>query len=186
MTLTNTTLSESLWKLANAYVEQYENTHGYLPLVEHDELWPSICQQSSLNDQLIHWKPMCSNEDLYFDNIESALEISLHQDIKTYYSTFFSEAIDTHCNEGSLSLLFAWNKDDFQRLQENIIGHILMKQRLKHAVTIFFAVTDEDDTILSLQNDTGEVWVEKIGCEPHKKVANSLNEFINQLKPKIK
>ncbi len=50
---------------------------------------------------------------------------------------------------------------DFERLQQNLIGHILMKQKLKQAITLFFAVTDEDDIILSVNNNTGEVWAEK-------------------------
>jgi SecY interacting protein Syd len=59
-----------------------------------------------------------------------------------------------------------------------------MKQKLKQAETIFFAVTDEEDMIISLDNISGEVWVERVGCKPHKKLSNSLVEFISQLTPK--
>ena len=95
----------------------------------------------------------------------------------------FSDSLDASCAEGDLSLLFAWSAKDFARLQENIIGHILMKQRLKQAETIFFAVTNEEDMIISLDNNTGEVWVEQVGCKPHKKISDSLVEFIGQLTP---
>ena len=184
MTL-NSPLTKSLWKFAKKFVEQYENTHTHLPIVEKDEDWPSVCQQTEFDDKNIHWQPMESQEKLSFDNVESALEVTLHQDIKTYFTTFLSESIDAQCDEGDLSLLFAWNLDDFQRLQENLIGHVLMKKRLKQKITLFFAMTDEDDMLLSLMNDTGEVWVERVGCEPHKKLANSLDEFICQLSPVI-
>ena len=46
-------------------------------------------------------------------------------------------------------------------------------------------MTDDDDHIISLNNETGAVWVEKVGCEPHKKLAESLAEFIVQLTPRI-
>ena len=56
-----------------------------------------------------------------------------------------------------------------------------MKKRLKQELTVFFAVTDEDDLILSFNNQTGEIWVEAIGCEPHKKMANNIDEFLASL-----
>jgi SecY interacting protein Syd len=92
----------------------------------------------------------------------------------------FSGEITTKSSDGELSLLFAWNEEDFARLQENIIGHIMMKQRLKQAETIFFAVTDEEDIIISVDNATGEVWAERVGCKPHKKVADSLQVLLSE------
>ena len=183
MTLPNSSLAESLWLFANRFVELHEKTHGYLPVVEKDNDWISTCQQNDLDEKNSHWRPVKSLVELSFENIESALEITLHKDIKIYFSTFFSDTIDADCEEGRLSLLFAWNEDDFQRLQENIIGHVLMKKRLKQENTIFFAVTDEEDLIISLHNETGEVWVERVGCKPHKKLADSLSEFVEQLTP---
>ncbi len=111
--------------------------------------------------------------------------LTLHKDIKSYFTSLYSESLDALCDEGGLSLLFAWNKKDFERLQENLIGHILMKRRLKQQETIFFAVTDEEDIIISLDNATGEIWVERVGCKPHKKLSNSLAQFISQLTPVV-
>ncbi|MCJ8320843.1 MAG: SecY-interacting protein [Colwellia sp.] len=185
MTLTNSPLVKSLWKFANNFVEQHKKVHSCLPVVEIDESWPSVCQQTEQDEENIYWQPTKSPDNLSFENIEAALEISLHQDFKIYFSTFFSESIDAESEDGKLSLLFAWNLDDFQRLQENLIGHVLMKKRLKQKTSLFFAVTDEEDMILSVLNDSGEVWVERVGCEPHKKLANSLSEFIDQLSPVI-
>jgi len=183
MTLPNSPLAETLWLFANSYIELFEKTNGCLPVVEKDNDWVSPCQQNDFDEKSVYWKPVKSDKELSFENIESALEITLHQDIKIYFSTFLSESIEANCEEGRLSLLFAWNENDFQRLQENIIGHVLMKKRLKQSNTIFFAVTDEEDLIISLDNDNGEVWVERVGCKPHKKLANSLSEFIEQLTP---
>jgi SecY interacting protein Syd len=60
-----------------------------------------------------------------------------------------------------------------------------MKQKLKQPLTLFFALTDDENMILSVNNDNGEVWVEKVGCEAHKKVADSLTCFIRMLTPRI-
>jgi len=189
----NNHLSKALQQFANQYINHYKNTHGNLPQIEQDEQWFSLCEQvtecstsTDAEEGKVFWQPIViHDEGLTFANVESALNLTLHQDIKTYFTTLYSESLNATCLEGELTLLFAWNNDDFQRLQENIIGHILMKQRLKQQETVFFAVTDEEDTIISIANNTGEVWVEQVGCKPHKKLANSITEFINQLIPVV-
>ncbi|MCP4991607.1 MAG: SecY-interacting protein [Colwellia sp.] len=192
MTSTNKTLAETLLNFCHSFSQKYNAHFGHLPIIERDELWLSPCEQDSHDDSHNYWQPVAMNnkqkqeeqeDELTFDNVESALELELHHDIKTFFSTLYSSDIEAHCSEGKLSLLFAWNREDFDRLQENIIGHILMKRRLKQAETIFFAVTDEEDMIISLDNESGEVWVERVGCKPHKKLSDSLVSFIEQLTP---
>lgn len=180
-------LSTSLEQFANQYINDYQQRHGHLPQIEQDAQWTSVCEQSVADEEgIVYWQPIAiSEQKLSFANVESALDLTLHADIKTYFTALYSDSLNANCEDGELSLLFAWNNDDFQRLQENIIGHILMKQRLKQTETIFFAVTDEEDTIISIVNNTGEVWVERVGCNPHKKLADSIADFIQQLTPMV-
>ena len=188
MTSTNKKLSESLQAFTQDYITQYKTTYQTLPLTLLDKDFPSPCEQtvvtSADTEDRVHWQPYIIEDEISFTDVESALEVTFHQDIKTYFSTLYSESISATCSEGDLSLLFAWNLDDFKRLQENLIGHVLMKQKLKQNITLFFAVTDEEDMILSLMNDTGEIWVEPVGCEPVKKIADSMDDFIQQITPK--
>ena len=189
MTSTNTTLSQALLGFAEQYTAHHQRSNdGELPRTEFDAQWLSPCIQEKIRDDVCSWQPMpiktlmaqgLVTAPLSFTNVEQALEFDLHPDIKTYFTTIFSGSIDTRCSAGNLSLLFAWNEDDYVRLQENIIGHIIMKQRLKQDETVFFAVTDEDDMIISLDNASGEVWAERVGCKPHKKVADSLLDLFN-------
>jgi len=188
---TTISLSQTLQNFTGEYIDHYKTIHGGLPQIEHDQQWPSPCEQfenteAGQTNLYVAWQPtLITDPSVNFDNVESALTLTLHADIKSYFSTLYSESLDAQFTEGKLSLLFAWSKEDFARLQENIIGHILMKQRLKQAETIFFAVTDEEDTIISVDNETGAVWVERVGREPHKKLTNSLSEFISQLSPQV-
>tara|TARA_B110000881_G_C18555551_1_gene506683 strand:+ start:1002 stop:1589 length:588 start_codon:yes stop_codon:yes gene_type:complete len=188
MTSTNKKLSESLQAFANDYITQYQNTYQTLPITFLDKDFPSPCEQQVISsadaEDKVYWKPSVIDDKISFTDVESALEISFHPDIKTYFSTLYSESMSATCSDGALSLLFAWNEDDFKRLQENLIGHVLMKQKLKQKITLFFGLTDEEDMILSLMNDTGEVWVERVGCEPVKKISDSLTDFIQQITPK--
>jgi len=186
----NEHLIQILQQFSEQYITAYQQTHGCLPTIEHDEEWLSPCEQHTTKQKPapqgeVYWQPIAieKSEELSFENVESALELTLHDDIKKYFTLLYSESLEAQCGEGGLSLLFAWNKDDFQRLQENLIGHILMKRRLKQRETIFFAVTDEEDTIISLDNESGAVWVERVGCKPHKQLNDSLAEFISQLTP---
>jgi len=190
MTSTNQTLADELLNFSRDFSKQHNEQFGHLPIIERDEQWPSSCEQGPHNDSHNYWQPVLIHNEkekvvevLSFANVESALNLELHQDVKTYFTTIFSSDIEAKCDEGKLSLLFAWNREDFDRLQENIIGHILMKQRLKQTETVFFAVTDEEDMIISIDNASGEVWVERVGCKPHKKLSNSLASFIAQLTP---
>lgn len=185
MTPTNLSLTSIIRDFGQRYVAQYNEKLGHDPLVEKDEAWPSPCVIKEFNDELNTWQPVDTKQNLSFSNVDQALEIELHQDIKTYFSAIFSESIQANCEEGYLSLLFAWSEEDFERLQQNLIGHVLMKRKLKQSLTVFFAVTDQDDLILSLKNDTGEVWVEKVGMEPHKKIANSITEFFQMCQPYV-
>ncbi len=185
MKITNPALAEVLWQLGQQYVQAYREKYTHLPLAEADEQWQSPCQVAEHDENYITWQPNKVLEALSFDNIETALELPLHEDIKTYFTTMFADAMPMKCSEGSLQLLLAWCEKDFQRLQENIIGHILMKQKLKQPLTIFIAVTDDDDHIISLNNTTGEVWVERVGREAHKKLADNLVEFLSMLSPDL-
>ena len=190
MTLPNTlsnvspnTLTHTLLAFADLYIEKHQREHHQLPTVESDEDWASDCEQGRHNDEEIYWKPVKITNKLNFENVEQALNLTLHQDIKDYFTCIYSESIEAESEDGKLSLLLAWNKKDFERLQQNLIGHIMMKQKLKQNITLFFAVTDEDDMIISLDNETGEIWVEQVGCKPHKKLANNMVQFLNNLTP---
>lgn len=185
MKISNNSLNELVWNFSQDYLQAYQHRFEHLPITHQVEDLPSPCEQGIHEEEFSLWHPIKLEETLTFNNVEAALEVTIHHDIKQYFTTMYSDSLDASCAEGDLSLLFAWSAEDFARLQENIIGHILMKTKLKQKLTIFFATTDDDNHIISLDNDTGEIWVEKVGCEPHKKIADTLVEFISQLAPRI-
>lgn len=144
---------------------------------------PSLCQQGDIIEQHVAWLPVLQQPAATFDNVEHALGITLHQDIKTFYSHYYGAGLKAKHAKGGLEILMVWNSDDLARLQENIIGHILMKRRLKQRETVFFAVTDDDNIMLSVLNSSGEVYLESVGKEVSEKVAENLAEFIAALQP---
>ena len=186
MTDKNNSLSEQLAAFLADYQQKYQQQYQHLPIIEHDQQWPSPCIQGAHSvSGYDYWQPERCNETLDFSNVENALALTLHPDIKCFFTQYYADVIDAKHQHGQLQLLFVWSLEDFTRLQENIIGHVLTKRRLKQPVTVFFAVTDQEDFILSIDNETGAVLVEQIGKEPHIKLAESLAQFIEQLTPVI-
>lgn len=175
-------LALAIKQFAQKYLDNFQQNNQSLPKIEHDSDWPSPCEVGAIDKEgFIAWQPCEIREPLDFDNVEHALGFKLHPDVATYFTQIYSEALLGYCSEGRFELLFAWSKEDYQRLQQNIIGHVLMKQKLKQQPTIFFAVTDEDDINLVINNDNGEVWAEPVGCEPNKFLAPSLTQFIESI-----
>lgn len=174
-------LFQPIFEFANQFIAKCEQVYGHKPYIEKDDQWPSPCLCGERDDENDYWQPAEMKNVHSFANVEEALGITLHPTVIEYFTTIYSEPVPAKTEDGVLELLFAWNEEDFERLQRNVIGHVLMKQKLNQPITIFFAVTDQEDIILSVDNETGEVWAEKVGKLPHKKIADNMLAFINML-----
>ncbi len=148
--------------------------------------WPSPCYQQQADPGVsVGWRPVRQTEQNdMFDRLSTALEEPLHPDIVSYYSRYWSDPLPAVWEGEPLSLLQAWNPADLERLRENLIGHALNKQRSKAPLTIFFACVEPDtDYFVSLENQSGQVVLEKPGQPVIRVLANSLAEFLNNLTP---
>ncbi|GGD66955.1 SecY-interacting protein [Lacimicrobium alkaliphilum] len=181
----NNSMSQSLDDFIRGFTEAYKH-QGRALLTQWDASWPSECETGDVNpDGMIQWRPCKRREKGDFGDTERALDMVFHDDIKTFYGRYWSEGLDASTQRGELQLLQAWNQDDFERLLQNLVGHVLMKRRLKQAETLFFAVTDDDDFIISLDNASGKVMLEQVGLEPEEILAESLAEFLAELTPVV-
>jgi SecY interacting protein Syd len=155
-------------------------------MIEYDEQWPSVCYQEHKEPgSLVKWQPMAQHETQDWQNLASALELDLHESVSQFFQTFWSHHLKAMHSNGPIELIQVWNAEDAQRLQQNMVGHILMKRRLKHPETLFFALTEQEDVILSVENQTGAVVVEHLGKKPTQIIAEDLASFINSLNPLI-
>ncbi|MEP4888674.1 MAG: SecY-interacting protein [Aliiglaciecola sp.] len=178
-------IDSALQNFVSEYVDCHQRNQHPL-VIQFDENWPSKCyQQKGEQDEWIPWLPVKQTSDRHFEHFEKALEIKMDEQLKDYYTCFWSDNLNAQTPRGNLQLLMPWNDDDFERLQQNLVAHVLMKRRLGQEDTLFFAITDEDDFIVSVHNETGRVMLEQIGLEPQETLANSLIEFIQQLTPRL-
>jgi SecY interacting protein Syd len=167
------------------YINVVNAETGDLPITQHEQDWPSACQQGDnfMSEAMldsIYWLPIKREANNDLGGLEKALEIKIRAEIKLFFSHYWSEQIDTIFQEGNLSLLFVWNATDMDRLIENQIGHALGKLRNKQTLTFFIACTDSD-YIISVENDSGRVVLERPGYPMEKVLANDLTQFINEL-----
>lgn len=174
----------NVYQSLTEFVEKYSSIYPFEQrTIEFDPDWPSMCVRTELAaGEMVHWSPVPQSPVQTFDNLEEALSLEIHSDVKAFYTAFWSDNLPAYATQGRCELLQPWNIDDFARLQENLIGHVLMKRRLKQAVTLFIGLTEDDDFILTVDNTSGNVMLEQVGREPCKKVANSLAEFLSELK----
>ncbi len=170
---------DALAQAARARAEQ----HGQIWRGWADPAEQSPAQYGEVVQEQVGWWPVRQTEPLDFSGLEQGLELELHASIKDFYSTLWGGELTVQHDKGRASLLLLWHPADFVRLQQNLIGHVLMKRRLKQRETIFFAVTDEEDTMLSVLNSTGEVYLEQTGVEVKTLLAPDLISFLRQLRP---
>ncbi len=182
----------SLDNFFKRFINIVEAQTGELPVIEYDEHMLSDCLQGKpfMSEQMqysIHWQPFLrpdnpdspdKNSDLA--GLEKALEIQLHPDIPVFFSRYWSDHVDAVFQQGNLSLMFVWNEDDMQRLIENQLGHALNKIRNKQALTFFIACTDSD-YIISIDNESGQVVLERPGYGVEKVLAVTLSDFLDEL-----
>ncbi len=90
------------------------------------------------------------------DAVERAIDIQLQPQITAFYTTQFAGDMQASFGENQLTLLQVWSEDDFLRLQENLIGHLVMQRRLKQSPTLFIATTESEQEIISLSNLSGK------------------------------
>ena len=136
-------------------------------------------------EEALQWKSVTRAEPATFANVEHALELTLHADINGFYGANFAAPLMFDSQWGAGELLQAWSQTDFEYLQQNIIGHLIMKKKLKQDPTWFIGVFDEEDKMITVNNSDGSVWVEIAGQVQSEKLADSVNEFISQLSTRV-
>ncbi|MBS36878.1 MAG: SecY-interacting protein [Thiotrichales bacterium] len=177
---------DALAAFLDRFVEAHEHDHGGLPQREHDPEWISPCEVGAPDDQgMVAWQPMDRPRRGDFRDVEKALGMSFHADIKAFYGSFWSGHLEARAEEGGLTLIQVWNEGDFERLCENVIGHVIAKRRTGGPMTVFIAVTDEDELMLCIDNDSGQVVLENPGQRPVQTVETSLSMFLDRLTPVV-
>lgn len=143
---------------------------------------PSPCIRHTGNG-VVFWQPCPFTPDADLTGVERAMDIRLMPEIHTFYTTQYAGDMPAILGNTVLELLQPWSQDDFRRVQENLIGHLVTQRRLKLSPTLFIATTEDDREVMSVCNLTGRVLLEKLGTAQRETVSDSLPEFLDDLHP---
>ncbi|WP_394227879.1 SecY-interacting protein [Pseudoalteromonas spongiae] len=170
-------ISENLQRVYTEITQLAQQKTGQAPRVFHDSDWPSPCEiPNSVENDSVAWQQVAQNGNM--QALEKALETQFPAALQAYFGSFYSDNLFASYQEHNLCLLQAWSEQDFDRLQQNITGHVLMKRRLKQTDTVFFATCEEDDLLLVMKLEDASIWLEYLGKEPHHKLADSMEAFL--------
>ena len=143
---------------------------------------PSPCVISTLDDRVI-WQPKPFSGEPNVNAVERAMDLVVQPAVHARYTTQFAGDMPARLGDLTLTLLQTWSEDDLQRVQENLIGHLVTQKRLKLSPTLFIATLDSELDVISVCNLSGEVVKETIGTRNRETLAPSLADFLTQLEP---
>lgn len=155
------------------------------PTTEYMSGWEAPCYVGKPSGGEIAWRPIAQNPPLDFTGVEHALDMPLDTETKNFYAAMYAGDLILEYTANELVLLQVMCAEDGERLQKNLIAHVLMKQRLEQPITLFIGLTDEDDLLISVDNSTGEVGLEYVGKPQHQVLAATISEFLERLSPRI-
>ncbi|HFZ8995490.1 TPA: SecY-interacting protein [Citrobacter freundii] len=174
--------AHALTAFTTRYCDAWHEKNGSWPLSEELYGVPSPCIISSTQDA-VYWQPQPFTGEANLQAVERAFDIVIQPALQAFYTTQFAGDMSAQYADESLTLLQTWSADDFTRVQENLIGHLVTQKRLKLSPTLFIATLQNETQVISVDNLTGEVIKETLGTRNRTLLAASLAEFLTQLKP---
>ncbi|ELY2778024.1 SecY-interacting protein [Cronobacter sakazakii] len=177
-------VQQALAAFSARYCEAWRQQRGSLPVSEEYIGISSPCIVSTHPDA-VEWEPQPFTPEDSLGAVEKALDIVIQPDAHAFYASQYAGDMTARYDDVALTLLQAWSQDDFRRVQENLIGHLVTQKRLKLSPTIFIATLDSELDVISLCNLTGEVVQETLGTRKRRVLAPSLSAFLSQLIPLV-
>lgn len=133
-------------------------------------------------DLAVFWLPVQTNQH-NLDIVEEVIDLTINPAAHLFYGSQYAGDMKAQLNDLSICLLQVWSDDDFSQLEQNIINHLLMQKKLKRRPSIFIATTDDETSIISIDNQTGKIILEKLVTNEIEVLADDIDSFIDSLKP---
>jgi SecY interacting protein Syd len=175
-------IAAALKGFTTRYCDAWHEQKGTWPQSEEYVGIPSPCAISTCDGKVI-WQPQPFIGAQNVNGVERAMDIVVQPAVPAFYTTQFAGDMGARFGHQMMTLLQTWSEDDLQRVQENLIGHLVTQKRLKLSPTLFIATLDSELDVISVCNLSGEVIKETLGTRNREVLAENLAEFLNQLQP---
>lgn len=172
--------TRALTDFTRSFCDRWIGECGHAPASSELYGVPSPCVQQTVGEE-VWWLPQPFTLAKNLDAVERALDLRLQPSVVAFYTSQFAGDIPARFADAPCTLLQAWSEEDFVRVQENLIGHLVMKRRLKQSPTLFIATTPSELETISVCNLSGEVILEKLGTKQRTVLAPDLPAFIQSL-----
>ncbi|MDX6041710.1 SecY-interacting protein [Scandinavium lactucae] len=174
----------ALQAFTQRYCDAWQQRHGTAPRSEELHGIASPCVTAS-DDDAVFWLPQPFTLEPTLQAVERAMDIVVQHPLQTYYTSQFAGDMSATFGERELTLLQVWSADDFQRVQENLIGHLVTQKRLKLSPTLFIGTLDSELDVVSVCNLTGEVVLETLGTRNRTTLSASVASFLTHAEPLV-
>lgn len=162
------------------FTTRWLNQFDYAPQSEELHAIPSPCILKT-KQLTVFWQPFALQPPRDLSIVEEVVGITLHPSSHIFYGTQYAGNMTAKFADIKLTLIQAWNDDDFSNLEQNLIAHLSQQKKLKRVPTIFIAATDESTEIISLNNLTGEIVKEDLITGELTTLTQDLTSFLNKL-----
>lgn len=181
----NHNIAQALAVLTSEFVDKWQQAYHSLPLANEMEGLPSPCVQLTSDQHNIEWLPQERDDVADFSALERGIELLIHPDIKAFYGSQYSADLTASWQGKPFTLLQVWSDEDFIRLQENILGHLVTQRRLKLKPTVFIGTTDAELDVISICNISGEVILERLGTNKRDVLCSNVEQFLLQCQAEV-
>lgn len=172
-----------LLNFTQRYIELWQTIKGTEPYSEaYSEIdSPCIVKKTSSG---VFWLPQKENKHS-FCIVEEVMNLRINPIANHFYCVQLSGDLFATWENKEISLIQIWNDADFRNFEGNLLSHLEMQRRRKLRPTIFIGTTDDESELISIDNQTGKIWLENLVTKTQKEIASNLNEFLIQLMPCI-
>lgn len=174
--------TQALTDFTARYCALWQQERGHLPASEALYGVASPCITQTLEDS-VYWQPQPFTLAKNLDAVERAIELRIQPAVTDFYTSQFAGDMNARLEGRDLTLVQVWSEEDFVRVQENLIGHLVMKRRLKQSPTLFIATTESELEVIAVCNLSGEVIIEQLGTKKREILAPSLADFLIRIQP---
>ncbi|SET11937.1 SecY-interacting protein [Thorsellia anophelis] len=177
--------TSALLELTNRFIVAWQEQVGSNPYNTVYDSMDSPCVQKFNDESEVYWLPHKRRNTIKLEGVERGMEMKIQNSVHDFYGSQYSGNISIVFNEQEYLLLQAWNEDDFIRLQENIIGHLVSQRKAKRQPSVFIGTTSDDDYVLSCCNLTGHVVIDRLSKKNQVVLAPDIATFLNQSTPHV-